>query len=1401
MLKATLLGQFQILLDDKPVELPSRPAQILLAYLLLNRGLLHRREQLAGMLWPDSLESTARKNLRNALWQLRKALGERYLFADKETVAFNADAPQALDIAMLESEAADTDALIAAVSAYKGELLPGFYEDWVALERERLRALFERRMQALLDGLAAAERWPEAHTWAEHWIAQGHVPEPAYRALMLACAARGDLAGVATAYRRCVQALKEGLDVSPSTETQTLYERLTRVSPPSPHPQAVHTAPTPAPITRRAMEQQIHFCTSRDGVRLAYATVGEGPPLVKAANWLSHLEFDWDSPVWRHWLMDLSERHMLIRYDQRGCGLSDWEAEDLSVGAFVQDLETVVDALGLERFPLLGVSGGGAVAVAYAVRHPEKVSHLILYGAYSSGRSQRTYLPQEIEKAKTMLGLIKVGWGQDNPAFRQFFTTLFIPEATAEQARWFNDLQRVSTSPEMAYRLQKASYERDVGDLLPRVAAPTLILHSHEEAVVPFDEGRRLAASIPGARFVPLESKNHILLESEPAWPRFLAEVHQFLQTEAEALATPPSFRAPSADVLPARSNLPAQPTPFIGREQKLAEIRRFLVDEPACRLLTLIGPGGIGKTRLALEAASSVLNAFPGGVYFVPLASVSEAAHVVPAIMKAVSLKSSGPTPPKTELMNYLCDAKQPILLLLDNLEHVLEGADLLSELLSATPQLKLLATSRERLNLQEEWVFEVRGMASPPVGASLANLADLEKYNAARLFLQRARQADARFHPSTEDVPAIARICQLVDGMPLGLELAAPWVRSMTCREIADEIGRNLDFLTTSLRNVTERHRSLRAVLEQTWERLTEAERAALCKLSVFRGGCTREAAETVTGESVAILSSLIGRALLRRARDGRYELHELIRQFAAEKLGLDDQAAVQERHSAYYTTLLEQRTADLKGGRQKEALDEIAADIDNVRAAWGHAVALRAAPGLERSAQALWLFCECRGALNEGEEAFGYAASAFMTDDGSVADGHESPVGFLLAARGSLCARRGEFTQGRDWMEQGIALLHRADMPNLQEKAFALAWLGFVCIVHGQYDAAKKYAQESLALFPRTGDRWTRAGGLRLLGAAALYQARLQEAEGYLRECLAACREIGERRIRTYATLNLSSIARMRGEYAQAGQLLEEALGISQELGDRLSRAAVLSELGQLAMARGEYARAIQLIQDSLAIQREISRSDVSWSLSYLGAVYRLSGEDVEAERAYQESLAAARAAGYPLNIVVALSGLGCVAHDRAHYPQAEQFQREALTLWQQMEHEPEMASVLRHLGHTLAALDAAREPEARQAFRQALQLAVKHQLAPIALDVFVCVAPLLERQGETQRAVELLSVAWHLPASTHETKKNARQRLAELGAASTTISAQGQTPDWQAAAADAEALLTALDRATE
>jgi pimeloyl-ACP methyl ester carboxylesterase/DNA-binding winged helix-turn-helix (wHTH) protein len=278
------------------------------------------------------------------------------------------------------------------------------------------------------------------------------------------------------------------------------------------------------------LRQEIQFCTTSDGVRIAYTAVGNGPPLVKTANWLNHLEYDWQCPIWSHLLRSLASRYRLVRYDERGNGLSDWDVCDISLDAFVNDLETVSDTVGLKKFPLLGISQGCAVSVAYAVRHPERVTRLILYGGYARGRRKRGQ-QSEIAQADAIVTLIREGWGQENPAYRQLFTSRFIPGATLEQARWFNELQRTTTTPENAARIRIALDDIDVTRLLPSVRAPTLVLHCRNDAVQPFEEGRRMAAGISGSRFVALDGSNHLILEQEPAWARFLDEVTRFLES------------------------------------------------------------------------------------------------------------------------------------------------------------------------------------------------------------------------------------------------------------------------------------------------------------------------------------------------------------------------------------------------------------------------------------------------------------------------------------------------------------------------------------------------------------------------------------------------------------------------------------------------------------------------------------------------------------------------------------------------------------------------------------------------------------------------------------------------------------------------------------------------------
>jgi pimeloyl-ACP methyl ester carboxylesterase/DNA-binding CsgD family transcriptional regulator len=288
----------------------------------------------------------------------------------------------------------------------------------------------------------------------------------------------------------------------------------------------------PPPVERREVEHRISFTTSFDATRIAFAIAGNGPPLVKVANYMSHVGYDWDSPVWVHWLEELTRSHTLIYYDERGSGLSDWNAEDISFEAWVRDLEAVVDASGLRRFPLFAMSQAGAVAVAYAARYPDKVSRLILHGAYARGWLKRDLTEEQIEEEQLMISLMRVGWGRENPAFRQVFAMQLFPDATTEQIRALEEQMRISVSPKNAVRMESEMHRIDVRDLAPQITIPTLVLHSREDEAVPFEEGRLLASLIPKAQFVALESKNHLLTEQEPAWQKFVAAVRGFFSDD-----------------------------------------------------------------------------------------------------------------------------------------------------------------------------------------------------------------------------------------------------------------------------------------------------------------------------------------------------------------------------------------------------------------------------------------------------------------------------------------------------------------------------------------------------------------------------------------------------------------------------------------------------------------------------------------------------------------------------------------------------------------------------------------------------------------------------------------------------------------------------------------------------
>jgi len=526
-LEIRLLGELEVRRDGAPLALPqSKKTRALLAFLAVQRA-PQRRDALCELLW--ELPDDPRAALRWSLSKLRPLLNDpdwERLEADRERVMF---APHGADVDLtrirtacadnVEGHSADDLRELAAL--FRGPFIAGLdlptqpaFETWRLGQQEQARRL----QLCVIDALAAKiDGADEVAALMRQRIDLDPGDEAAHVRLVSALMQ----AGAASEAEQQREASTRMLAALGPHEGEALRAALRT-------PRKLEAA-APKPIELDApLRQDVRFCTARDGVRIAYATVGSGPPLVKCANWLNHLEFDWDSPIWRYPFRAFAKDYTFIRYDARGNGLSDWDVKDWSLDALVSDLEAVVDAAGLERFPLLGISQGCAVSIEYAVRHPERVTKLILHGGYARGWKLHDD-KERVAQNEAHVMLTRTGWGRDNPAYRQLFTSFFIPGATQEQMDWFNELQRITTSPENAATLLSALGLIDVRPRLPQVTTPTLVIHARKDARVTLPNGRELATGIPGARFTILESENHVLLEQEPAMARFLAEIRAFL--------------------------------------------------------------------------------------------------------------------------------------------------------------------------------------------------------------------------------------------------------------------------------------------------------------------------------------------------------------------------------------------------------------------------------------------------------------------------------------------------------------------------------------------------------------------------------------------------------------------------------------------------------------------------------------------------------------------------------------------------------------------------------------------------------------------------------------------------------------------------------------------------------
>lgn len=621
------------------------------------------------------------------------------------------------------------------------------------------------------------------------------------------------------------------------------------------------------------------------------------------------------------------------------------------------------------------------------------------------------------------------------------------------------------------------------------------------------------------------------------------------------------------------------QLTRFVGRETELSETKQILKNAD-CHLLTLVGVGGIGKTRLAFQLAKDQQQAFLHGVWFVNLQPLQSGKQIVSAIVDALGVVLSGHDIPENQLLQYLQDKN--LLLLLDNFEHVLDGVEFVTLIIQHAPAVKLLVTSREALSLPEEWLYPVEGLPFPLTPQT----DNIESITAVELFVERARQVDPNFSLA-DNRAGVVRICQLVDGLPLALEMAASWTKTLRCSEIAAEIQHNLNFLTSNLRHVPERHRSMQAVFAQTWEHLTEGEQALFKRLAVFKGGFRREAAEAIAGASLPLLSSLLDKCLLRRDAGGRYQIHELLRQYANGKLGTSEIEALAETHCRYYCDFLAQRKLGLVERAQVKTSLEIEDELENVRTAWQYAIDHQQIDALRKAIAPYFDFCQIQSRYLEYADASGLAVAVFE------AEKDVPGLAQVLVYQGWMLIRIGRFEQAAEGLERSKALFKDFRLtPDYGMGSHPLAPLIVLTVIQGDYTRAVALGQQ--LKLDMTEDRDKQNLGFACYGLTSAYlnlgqyEAALENAE----EAIKLFAEIGNHWISAYCHIELGNVHRAMGHYAEAERHYRESLRIRKDYRDPEGIAVTAKHLGEIALLQHDYQAARQLYEQSLSIYQKLN-----------------------------------------------------------------------------------------------------------------------------------------------------------------------------------------------------------------
>jgi predicted ATPase/class 3 adenylate cyclase len=892
------------------------------------------------------------------------------------------------------------------------------------------------------------------------------------------------------------------------------------------------------------------------------------------------------------------------------------------------------------------------------------------------------------------------------------------------------------------------------------------------------------------------------------------------------------------ASQLNARSNLPQQFTPFIGRTEEMTEINQLLAN-PECRILVLLGPGGIGKTRLAIQIAERKLAEFSHGACFAPLAGIDSTDGFLLAIAKALQLTFHQAGGDHRQQLLAAFQSRQ-MLVVLDNFEQLIseENARLLLDIVAEAPGIKLLVTTRTGLNLGIEWQYPLRGMSTPESSSEQTDPQVVETFSAVRLFIERARRIQPKFAVTPQNLGAVVHICRKVQGMPLGIELAAAWLDVLSPQEIASEIERGSQFLESELHDLPMRQRGLRAVFDSTWDLLTPHEREAFMTLSVFRGGFTRQAAEAVAGASLRDLSALANKSLLGRDAAGRYEIHELLRQFGEEQLGKSqgEKEAAYDRLADTFTNLLAAQGERMKTAEQAEAIQAVENDLENIRLGWEWAVDHCQVERLERALLGLYLYCDVRflsdelqngletaakhleaaGPLDKREQralakmltflrlTFRIASSSqslelqqrAMELRENLAPEDQMGVWFTylvgISALTTNIATIFDHSEAIRLLDENLAYLRRKEDP--WGCALTLRQLGVRFEILGQVDFAEKSYQEAANLFRSCGDQIQLAWCLDDLGGIAVGRNDYAQADALVSQAQEIFETLGEQANLASILYDRARYLEAHGKYSQALEYFQQSLDLCTKLGMRLFVPHIQSAASYTALRLGDFTLARQLRKRSLAISVENQDpAGIIWGKWELGEIERVEGNLADARQLYEESLKLFELSPQSNILIFYQRGLGDLALAQRNHAEAQARYKQSLELAQQVYHTWSVSYALSGLGR--AEIGLGDWDAARGHFREALQKAVQAGARGLIMISLSGLAELASAQGADERAIELATFVTEQPETWQEVRRRTNKVLQDSISRlpeEAVLNAQVQARSW-----DLETLLLDLE----